>query len=36
LSVARRLLFAATPEAQDPRRQELIAKVFDELARLSD
>jgi hypothetical protein len=30
------LLFAATPEAQDPRRQELIAKVFDELARLSE
>ena len=29
-------LFAATPEAQDPRRQELIAKVLDELARLSD
>jgi len=29
-------LFAVTPEAQDPRRQELIAKVFDELARLSD
>ena len=28
-------LFAATPEAQDPRRQELIAKVLDELARLS-
>jgi DNA-binding IclR family transcriptional regulator len=29
-------LFAATPEAQDPRRQKLIAKVLDELARLSD
>jgi hypothetical protein len=29
-------LFAATPEARDPRRQELIAKVLDELARLSD
>jgi hypothetical protein len=29
-------LFAVTPEAQDPRRQELIAKVLDELARLSD
>lgn len=29
-------LFAATPEAQDPRRQELIAKVLDELTRLSD
>jgi len=29
-------LFAATSEAQDPRRQQLIAKVLDELARLSD
>jgi hypothetical protein len=29
-------LFAVTPEAQDPRRQQLIAKVLDELARLSD
>jgi|SRR5271169_2378037 hypothetical protein len=29
-------LFAATPEAQDPRRQQLIAKVLDELTRLSD
>jgi hypothetical protein len=29
-------LFAATPEAQDPRRQELIAKVLEELARPSD
>jgi DNA-binding IclR family transcriptional regulator len=29
-------LFAITPEARDPRRQELIAKVLDELARLSD
>ena len=29
-------LFAVTPEAQDLRRQELIAKVLDELARLSD
>jgi DNA-binding IclR family transcriptional regulator len=29
-------LFALTPEAQDPRRQQLIAKVLDELARLSD
>jgi hypothetical protein len=28
-------LFAATPEAQDPRRQELIASVLDDLARLS-
>jgi hypothetical protein len=26
-------LFAATPEARDPRRQELIAKVLDDLAR---
>lgn len=29
-------LFAATPEARDPRRQELIATVLDDLARLSD
>jgi hypothetical protein len=29
-------LFAGTPEAQDPRRQELIAKVLDELDRLPD
>jgi hypothetical protein len=28
-------LFATTPEARDPRRQELIARVLDELARLS-
>jgi hypothetical protein len=28
-------LFAATPEARDPRRQELIASVLDDLARLS-
>jgi len=28
-------LFAATPEARNPRRQELIAKVLDDLARLS-
>jgi hypothetical protein len=28
-------LFAATPEARAPRRQELIAKVLDDLARLS-
>lgn len=28
-------LFAATPEAQAPRRQELIAKVLDDFARLS-
>jgi hypothetical protein len=26
-------LFAAPPEARDPRRQELIAKVLDDLAR---
>ncbi len=29
-------LFAVTPEARDPRRQELIATVLDDLARLSD
>ena len=29
-------LFAATPEAHGPRRQELIATVLDELARLTD
>jgi hypothetical protein len=28
-------IFAATPEARDPRRQELIAGVLDDLARLS-
>jgi hypothetical protein len=28
-------LFSSTPEAQDPRRQELIARVLDDLARLS-
>jgi len=28
-------LFAATLEARDPRRQELIAKVLDDFARLS-
>jgi hypothetical protein len=28
-------LFATTPEARDPRRQELIAKVLDDFARLS-
>jgi len=28
-------LFAATPEARNPRRQALIAKVLDEFARLS-
>ena len=28
-------LFAATVEARDPRRQELIAKVLDDFARLS-
>jgi hypothetical protein len=30
------LLFAETSEARYPRRQELIAKVLDDLARLSD
>src|SRR5437763_13635189 len=30
------LLFAETSEARNPRRQELIAKVLDDLARLSD
>jgi hypothetical protein len=30
------LLFAGTSEARNPRRQELIAKVLDDLARLSD
>jgi hypothetical protein len=29
-------LFAATPEARDGRRQELIATVLQDLARLSD
>jgi hypothetical protein len=29
-------LFAATPVAQDPRRQTLIASVLDDFARLSD
>ena len=29
-------LFAATPEAQDPRRQQLIASVLDDLARFSN
>jgi hypothetical protein len=29
-------LFAATPEARDPRRRELIAQVLDDLARLSE
>jgi hypothetical protein len=29
-------IFAVTPEAQDPRRQELIAKVLGDLDRLSD
>ena len=28
-------LFARTPEAQDPRRRELIAQVLDDLTRLS-
>ncbi len=29
-------LFAITPEAQDPRRQELIAQALDDLNRLCD
>jgi hypothetical protein len=29
-------LFAVTPEAQDPRRQALIASVLEDLARLSE
>jgi uncharacterized protein YukE len=29
-------LFAVTPEARDPRRQELIANVLDEFDRLSN
>ena len=29
-------LFAGTPEAQDPRRRELITQVLDDLARLSE
>lgn len=29
-------LFAATPEAQDPRRQKLIALALDDLARFAD
>ena len=29
-------LFAVTPEGRDPRRQELIARVLDDLARLSE
>jgi hypothetical protein len=28
-------IFAATPEARDPRRRELIARVLDDLTRLS-
>ena len=28
-------LFAATPEGRDPRRQELISKVLEDLTRLS-
>jgi hypothetical protein len=30
------VLFAETSEARNPRRKELIAKVLDDLARLSD
>lgn len=29
-------LFAATPDAQDPRRKKLIASALEDLARLSD
>jgi hypothetical protein len=29
-------LFAATPEAQDPRRKELIAHALDDLTRLCE
>ena len=29
-------LFAATPEAQDPRRRQLIASVVDDLKRLAE
>ena len=29
-------LFAATPEAQDPRRQKLIARALDDLDRFAD
>jgi hypothetical protein len=29
-------LYAATPEAQDPRRKELIARALDDLTRLCD
>ena len=29
-------LFAATPEAQDPRRQRLIARTLDDLARFAE
>jgi len=29
-------LYAATPDAQDPRRQQLIARVLADLARLSE
>ena len=29
-------LFAATPEARDPRRRELVVQVLDDLARLSE
>lgn len=29
-------LFAASPEARDPRRQKLIASVLEDLTRLSD
>jgi hypothetical protein len=29
-------LFAATPEARDPRRQKLIARALDDLSRLAE
>lgn len=29
-------LFAATPDAQDPRRQKLIARALDDLARFAE
>ena len=29
-------LFAATPEARDPRRQKLIARAIDDLSRLAE
>jgi len=29
-------LFAATPEARDPRRQKFIARALDDLSRLAE